>query len=203
MAILAGMLIPAIGMVRQMANGMRCQSNLRQLVMGAVTYSEENEGLMPMAVVPDGHTWFTDWDQCLGQYMGLRWQSGGYWRGSIFACPSETSGYSGIGMGYAINGGLNDPTARRGWNVLVQMKRPSMTIAFADGCGMGVENPHDARGSYVFGGYPADANAGKPEFAIDWKNHKKTANLAMVDGHVEAGRFSGVPSAYIVMRSEE
>jgi prepilin-type N-terminal cleavage/methylation domain-containing protein/prepilin-type processing-associated H-X9-DG protein len=202
-AILAGMLMPAISMVRQTAQGARCQSNLRQLVLGAIAYSGENDGLMPQAVVPGGRTWYMDWDQCLGRYLGLQWQAAGYWRGTIFSCPAETIGYSGTGMGYAINAGLNDPTARRGWPTLAQMGKSTKIIAFADGCRIGTENPYNAGGSYVFGGYQADANSGKPEFAIDWRNHRQSANLAMADGHVEAGRFAGIPSVSIVLKSEE
>ncbi len=43
-AILASMLLPAIGMIRDMAITQKCGNNLRQLGIGAMTWGGENEG---------------------------------------------------------------------------------------------------------------------------------------------------------------
>ena len=45
-AILAAMLLPAISLVRQAANGIRCQSNLRQFGIAATSYSADWDGLV-------------------------------------------------------------------------------------------------------------------------------------------------------------
>jgi prepilin-type N-terminal cleavage/methylation domain-containing protein/prepilin-type processing-associated H-X9-DG protein len=45
-AILAAMLLPAIGLVRQAANATRCQSNLRQFGIAGSAYSADWEGLV-------------------------------------------------------------------------------------------------------------------------------------------------------------
>ncbi len=44
-AILASMLLPAVGMIRDLANQQKCASNLRQMALGNIAYANENEGL--------------------------------------------------------------------------------------------------------------------------------------------------------------
>jgi prepilin-type N-terminal cleavage/methylation domain-containing protein len=46
-AILASLLMPAIGMVKASANASRCLSSQRQVVVGCIGYSTDNEGVLP------------------------------------------------------------------------------------------------------------------------------------------------------------
>lgn len=46
-AVLAGMLLPAVGMVRDAAKMAKCQSNIRQLGMAQFAYAQDNDGLLP------------------------------------------------------------------------------------------------------------------------------------------------------------
>ena len=46
-AVLAGMLLPAVGMVRDSAKLTKCQSNIRQLGMAQLAYAQDNDGLLP------------------------------------------------------------------------------------------------------------------------------------------------------------
>ena len=43
-AVLAALLLPAIGMVRTAAQGARCQSSLRQIGLAAMAYADDNDG---------------------------------------------------------------------------------------------------------------------------------------------------------------
>lgn len=43
-AILVGLLLPALNKAREQANSIKCQSNLRQIAMGLVNYCQENGG---------------------------------------------------------------------------------------------------------------------------------------------------------------
>jgi prepilin-type N-terminal cleavage/methylation domain-containing protein/prepilin-type processing-associated H-X9-DG protein len=45
-AILAGMLLPAVGLVKSAALGARCASNLRQIGLAARAYEQDNEGMV-------------------------------------------------------------------------------------------------------------------------------------------------------------
>ncbi len=51
-AILASLLLPAIGMVREQAKTMRCASNQKQLALGILAYANDWEGLMPRLKTP-------------------------------------------------------------------------------------------------------------------------------------------------------
>lgn len=56
-ALLAAMLLPAIGMVRELALATRCQSNLRQIGLAAALYPEEWDGLVAPCKNWDGGKW--------------------------------------------------------------------------------------------------------------------------------------------------
>jgi prepilin-type N-terminal cleavage/methylation domain-containing protein len=43
-AVLAGLLLPALNRAREKANGVQCLNNLRQLTLGWTLYAEDNEG---------------------------------------------------------------------------------------------------------------------------------------------------------------
>jgi prepilin-type N-terminal cleavage/methylation domain-containing protein/prepilin-type processing-associated H-X9-DG protein len=67
-AILAGMLLPAVNLVRDAAKGTRCQANLRQLTLGITMYSNDNEDyLPPLQLAPGSHIWFI----IVGTYVDL------------------------------------------------------------------------------------------------------------------------------------
>jgi prepilin-type N-terminal cleavage/methylation domain-containing protein len=50
-AVLAALLLPAIGMVRDSAKRTRCESNLRQLALAMQGYAADNDGLLPPALL--------------------------------------------------------------------------------------------------------------------------------------------------------
>ena len=82
-AILASMLLPAIGKARERANATKCVSNLRQQGMGAVLFAGDNDGACPRG------GWSTPgvgngvaWNQDINLYVNNR---------SIFGCPSATN----------------------------------------------------------------------------------------------------------------
>ncbi len=68
-AILAGMLLPALNQARQTAFSAQCQSNLKQLGTAFSLYGQENDGFFPMSVFPDyatENTWLGKLDRYLG-----------------------------------------------------------------------------------------------------------------------------------------
>ncbi|HAT11125.1 MAG TPA: hypothetical protein DCS97_11150 [Planctomycetes bacterium] len=80
-AILAAMLLPAIGMVREQARSTKCKSSLRQLGMGAVAYSTDWEGFLPRARSDDYVTGTTNlrevrWFVTLGPYIDKEAKTG-------------------------------------------------------------------------------------------------------------------------------
>lgn len=72
-ALLIGILLPALGRARDSARGMRCGSNLRQLATALVMYSGDYEGLFPPNIPPIMSYRFEDPEAPYGFYIGLRW----------------------------------------------------------------------------------------------------------------------------------
>jgi prepilin-type N-terminal cleavage/methylation domain-containing protein/prepilin-type processing-associated H-X9-DG protein len=57
-AILAGMLLPAVARARQRAQAIKCVSNLRQITLATMTYAYDNRGSIPIdAPLEKGVTW--------------------------------------------------------------------------------------------------------------------------------------------------
>jgi prepilin-type N-terminal cleavage/methylation domain-containing protein len=55
--ILAAILIPVVGKVRESARSAQCQANLRQIGMGLVAFAAENRGLIPLGNGPILEEW--------------------------------------------------------------------------------------------------------------------------------------------------
>lgn len=116
-AILAAMLMPALGMLRSRAEEVRCLCSLRQLGMAALGYAADNRATLPMASmktgeVPDAHGNYPtrDWYASCNDYleeMESRVLSGGRVTNPL-TCPTFRKTGSAFGWmvwssGYGIN----------------------------------------------------------------------------------------------------
>ena len=72
-ALLIGILLPALGQARETARSLKCSSNLRQLGTAMVMYSGDHTGLYPPNIPPVMAYRFTDSNAPRGFYIGLRW----------------------------------------------------------------------------------------------------------------------------------
>lgn len=79
-AVLAAMLLPALGMVRGAARNVSCQSHLRQIGFGISAYTADNEGCLPLGSRNDGG----NWAQTILDTLDSDYASG------LFRCPSAT-----------------------------------------------------------------------------------------------------------------
>lgn len=95
-AILAGMLLPALSSSRESGRRAVCLSNVRQILTAIALYAEDNGGFLPQQRSGGAGTF--DWSGRLTNVMS---------NVSIFRCPSDrnTRTYVGGARSYAINSG--------------------------------------------------------------------------------------------------
>ncbi|MCK6490610.1 MAG: type II secretion system GspH family protein [Planctomycetes bacterium] len=105
-AILAGMLLPAVNLVREAARSANCASSLRQLGLAEMMYAEDNEGLLAPAYIPPAATHVT-FDRVLFPY---------YQNVKVLWCPSNTSSKPIAGRDFSAWGGTANETGRRSYS---------------------------------------------------------------------------------------
>src|SRR4051812_4302215 len=142
-AVLIGMLLPALSRAQEAAKTTQCLANLRQLTTMASAYVAENRGSYPPAQYVDSRTTpptFVNWDfSKFGSTVspGLLWSGRTNLR--VQQCPSYTGGSTSAGdpyTGYNYNtsfigrgqGELNPAPAHAS-----QVRKPSETVIFGDG----------------------------------------------------------------------
>jgi prepilin-type N-terminal cleavage/methylation domain-containing protein/prepilin-type processing-associated H-X9-DG protein len=178
-ATLAAILFPVFARAREKARQASCQSNLKQICLAALMYSQDyDERLVPNhtgAQVPPGVSWVEWWD-LLEPYL-KNWQ--------LLVCPSlgpkigfwtatgtQYTSYGKRGCGDSYLNGEN--SSAFWWGMMAEFKEPAETIWFGDWShGNGHRMcPHWHQGA-TYVGYPHI-------FA-----HNEGTNYGFLDGHVK------------------
>jgi prepilin-type N-terminal cleavage/methylation domain-containing protein/prepilin-type processing-associated H-X9-DG protein len=199
-AILAGMIVPALARGRDKARAAACQSNLRQLVMVAGMYDQDHNSFpigwpRPEWVVTDvAPIWYRQ----LQPYVGRSAKTAGQ---GIFICPSsiqrkeqktggtlQTGGFWGY-LAYAQNGYVNNGNKGIGSRSL---EDPVETVLYGDTDGWDAcLYPDGVNGANVCfrhsGGNERSTDTDRG-VAGQAKKGKFRANLGFGDGHVELRR---------------
>jgi prepilin-type N-terminal cleavage/methylation domain-containing protein/prepilin-type processing-associated H-X9-DG protein len=84
-AVLAALLLPAIGMVRGMALNNHCANNLRMLTVATITYANDNDGALPYA--HNDPTFGMDWYERINEYVDDTYQANTYAGSNVYRCP--------------------------------------------------------------------------------------------------------------------
>jgi len=211
-AILAGLLLPALARARQKGLDIRCRSNLRQLGLGLQLYSD-NHGHFPPHQIKFPNNSRIRWFNLLAREIGL-----GYEVIRDPAVPHWLPGrnapygynYKFLGSARVMNSGRCESYPVR----LTSFSSPVATIAFGCSNGTGTQEPHEILPPEAIGSaLPASENVlriGNHGYVIDppflpagardqeepWafyeyasflsSRHLGRANLAFCDGHVES-----------------
>jgi len=210
-AILASMLLPALGKARQKAASVNCAGKLKQIGTGVLFYTMDKDDYVPSwnysasLVSADANipTTTLKWHHYMYKAYGIAIP--------VFFCPATsvtktpTNGnaflYNYIGYGYnyqqvgtsqyALPGGstqLKEDTPAK----LGQIKVPSLTITHCDTLGL----YYSATGNYNYGFYLLNTFKGLSSGNAYGGRHGNSMNLVFVDGHVSSLRVGNVEDPY-------
>ena len=197
-AILAGILMPALSQARERARSTTCQNNLKQIAFACSMYSQDNrDSIVPYSVNYKGYTlWWSEllifrkyvarsnWEKYDNEYpiSVSRVMKG------IYNCPSETIKYSGTAHAAGYHYGINNFTGgfyhtRDAWyaSKVSQIKKPSIVMTNGD--------RRYGNGEEVL--LRPDKDDEK-SMTLNFR-HNETSNFAMLDGHVQNFRMDVIP----------
>jgi prepilin-type N-terminal cleavage/methylation domain-containing protein/prepilin-type processing-associated H-X9-DG protein len=157
-ALLVGILLPALGAARRSAQDLKCSSNLRQLDIGLSTYATDNVGMFPPnwnAIPSRARFWYDD--DRIGQYLPDA-GSGGTdptVRGGGFVCPRDENALRSYGMNFWASSELNTSQfVRDGYTFQADVRKASQVLLLVD-IFSGWGNDND--------GWVASATVGEPD----------------------------------------
>jgi prepilin-type N-terminal cleavage/methylation domain-containing protein/prepilin-type processing-associated H-X9-DG protein len=209
-ALLAGMLLPALGKAKSRALGIRCLSNLRQLQLCWQLYTDDHRGVLP----PNKGTDSANGSSALSQ----SWIMGNaqtdttasnlvngilfpYNRSvAIYRCPSDRSTVVGIPshqrfrsymLSYYLGGNVIDDRIKERESALVS---PSTTFGFIDTSEWTINDgaffvrwTGMAGGDHIWNDYPSD-------------RHGRGGTLSFADGHAEPRRWLTAKTNRVILK---
>ncbi len=129
-ALLMGILMPALQRVRKQAKGVVCKNNMKQIGMAANLYAEDYDLFIPRSADWSTITDMRPWFQCFMPYLAQKAVDDDYRNVKIFRCPSYPDKEQ--TLGYVVNG-WPDKDATRTWqSKLTDCEQASATIYLAD-----------------------------------------------------------------------
>ena len=126
-ALLMGILMPALRKVREQGKDVICRNNLRQIGMATNLYAEANNMLIPRSA--EWSAGIEPWFQLFMLYLSQKDIDGDYRSVDIFRCPSYPDKEQTVC--YVVNGWTSDNSVR-GRSRLTDCRRPGSIIYLAD-----------------------------------------------------------------------
>jgi prepilin-type N-terminal cleavage/methylation domain-containing protein/prepilin-type processing-associated H-X9-DG protein len=184
-AILAAILFPVFARARENARRANCQSNLKQIGLGIMQYTQDYDEKMPGSTANNGGDFYHSLSDYVQPYIKST---------QIFKCPSDsTSNKYSYGYNYvylALNGISNAVS-------IAKIQSPAETVMLVDNlAGSTQDFVYSARywrsngGSTVYGNSASTTNAYKHGDADD--RHLDTISTLWCDGHVKSMKISSL-----------
>ncbi len=218
-AILAGLLLPALRSAREKARTVQCVSNLKSIGSGTLLYADSNNGYVPTYLGDYTGCAVYAWTRVLADYIGGRSSDGEFvvagndkrrYRLRVYECPTSEMGrvntgpnvhYNNYGINYFMGGhdtGMQDNRYGTANNI-ARVKSASGRMIFAD-----IECPSERWNGYIsdiawarrtLEGMTLPTNNDANNNISFRHNGMGYSNFAMLDGHAETRRFSNTPKA--------
>lgn len=206
-AILAGMLLPALNSARQKANAIRCVSQEKQLGLAFSMYASDYKGYFPAWRTYAGGSDEASFIQ--GGYWNIGLVSLGYVKGKVFVCnlknkevysqlngdgtPSLFCGYGynygGIGGAALVNGGYANYSKPANINGLTKISRVYLLMDTIRSIGSGESGAHQLY-------WGNDKTVGIP----DVTRHGGSVNILYGDGRVSSVRITNLANPYLTIK---
>lgn len=196
-AILAGMLLPALNKARAAARATACVNNLKQIGTGIFMYTDSNAQRLPVGSDPAAIPANRQWSTLVAPYVGVTLDNTRLQNNTVFACPADSNTIP-AGQGdrfgkcsYAYSTAMlrngDDPwtSDQRGWKGTLDGSN-SGWIMLAD-CNDG--NAYTIWGNLSLRWQPpVVVNGGGADMTIPIQTHgdKTKGTFLFGDGHVEA-----------------
>lgn len=190
-AILAAILFPVFARARENARRASCQSNLKQIMLGVVQYTQDYDEQYPLDQAGSGAT-RVQWPDLIMPYVKST---------QLFYCPSHKSTYPQavlpVSYDYPstwnplyISYGANDWVFNPGynWHALSSIPYPTKVVLVADWINSNsAANGASNSGSAITSGSDAGGTTTSGEFGykVSRSRHLGGGNYAFADGHVK------------------
>ncbi len=184
-AILAGMLLPALNQARERANSISCVNNLKQIGTAINFYAMDQNDFLPIPKYGPGEYANNYWVTSIVPYLAQAAQKAGDDYGKSLLCPSGKDSIRMVGdnpmTNYAINGHFDNSDVGDSIRKISSCKIPSKKASVTD--------------------FKCQQNATclwqiwAPDLMnrVDWR-HKESINMLYLDGHASNYNTPGLLS---------
>lgn len=191
-AILAALLLPALGRTKARAKSIQCLNNLKQLGLATWMYSNDNDDRLPASSHMGGGN--VSWVASLLPYLSYKFTATSIGAATnIYLCPVEKIGSSRIYsyaandflLNYATSPGNPTPIARQ-----TQVPSPSDTIWMTESSENLINEDH-----FHFAGRLVDGEGYTPNIFLSQviaQRHSGSANYLFLDSHVQLIKWEQV-----------
>ena len=204
-AILAGMLLPALHKARKRVKATSCMSNVKQLNLGFLNYADDYKNRLPPSSYSNRRSEITyesdtKWFEFMGKpYLNIdpakvyKTPKGPHPSNPLFCPDTVRIASPSMAISYTYNGCFSGPTASNPQGItLVQVKQPSRTFLLSD---------HGDKSKTIIGEvsqanvpeitYAARITRGHQYGCIAYP-HSLGLNIGLVDGHGEWQKMPAV-----------